>query len=223
MNFHIHESIKKISPKCSLGYLVIRNIVVQGTPPSLAHEFFHLQVEAAKFYNIEELLDIPPIIGVRGIYKKVDFNPVRHNKTSEDIVRNIIQRKGAYYVNSAIAVNNYCAIKFLLPFGLYDLDQIDGEISYQLDTMGAHINIEDKNAPTTVKPLLSDAKGVFGNPYLEDAIRAKVTLATRNILLVVYADEEVNKEELNKILSFARDMILCYNGGTVEIQDILSV
>lgn len=214
MNFHIHESVKKISPKCSLGYLVIRNIVVQGTPPSLAHEFFHLQVEAAKFYNIEELLDVPPIIGVRGIYKKVEFNPMRHNKASEDLVRSIIQRNGTYYVNSAVAVNNYCAIKFLLPFGLYDLDQIDGDISYQFD-------IEKKqNVP--VKPLLTDAKGEFGNSTL-DAVRTKVTLATRNILLVAYGDEEVNKEELTKILNFARDMMLCHNGGTVEIQDIISI
>lgn len=222
MNFHIHESVKKISPKCSLGYLVIRNIVVQGTPPSLAHEFFHLQVEAAKFYNIEELLDIPPIIGVRGIYKKVEFNPIRHNKASEDLVRSIIQRNGTYYVNSAVAVNNYCAIKFLLPFGLYDLDQIDGDISYQLDVEKKYEKFDDKNMPVTVKPLLTDAKGGFGNSTL-DAVRTKVTLATRNILLVAYGDEEVNKEELTKILNFARDMMLCHNGGTVEIQDIISI
>jgi DNA/RNA-binding domain of Phe-tRNA-synthetase-like protein len=219
MNFHIHESVKNVSPKCSLGYLVIRNIVVQGTPPSLAHEFFHLQVEAAKFYNIEELLDIPPIIGVRGIYKKVEFNPVRHNKTSEDLVRSIIQRNGAYYVNSAVAVNNYCAIKFLLPFGLYDLDQIDGDISYQLDAEKTHEKFDDKNMPITIKPLLTDDKGIFAL----DAVRTKVTLATRNILFVAYGDEEVNREELTKILNFARDMMLCYNGGTVEIQDIISV
>jgi DNA/RNA-binding domain of Phe-tRNA-synthetase-like protein len=222
MNFQIHESVKKISPKCSLGYLVIRNIVVQGTPPSLAHEFFHLQVEAAKFYNIEELLDIPPIIGVRGIYKKVEFNPIRHNKASEDLVRSIIQRNGTYYVNSAVAVNNYCAIKFLLPFGLYDLDQIDGDISYQLDAEKTHEKFDDKNKSITIKPLLTDAKGGFGNPAL-DAVRTKVTLATRNILLVAFGDGEVNREELTKILNFARDMMLCHNGGTVEIQDIISI
>ena len=222
MNFHIHESVKKISPNCSLGYLVIRNIVVQGTPPSLAHEFFHLQVEAAKFYNIEELLDIPPIIGVRGIYKKVEFNPVRHNKTSEELVRRIIQRKGAYYVNSAVAVNNCCAIKFLLPFGLYDLDKIDGDISYQLDAERTHVKSDDPNVPIAMKPSLTDAKGAFGNPTL-DAVRTRVTLATHNILLVIYADEEVNRTELAQTLTFAREMILCYNGGTVEMQDILSV
>lgn len=221
MKFHIHESVKKNSPKYSLGYIVIRNIVVQGTPPSLAQEFFHLQIEAAKFYNIEECLDLPPIIGVRGIYKKVEFNSERHNKNSEDLVRRIIQRKGVY-VNSAVAINNYCAIKFLLPFGLYDLDQIDGDVSYQLDAEGNHTKLEGENLSMTIKPVLKDAKGVFGNCTL-DAVRAKVTLATRNILVVVYGDEEVNKSELVKSLSFAKEMILCYNGGTVEMQDILSV
>ena len=220
MKLEIHESVKQSSPNFSLGYIVVRNITVQGTPPSLAQEFFHLQVEAAKFYNIDELVDIPPFVSVRGMYKKNHFNPTRRNQASEDLVRRVLQRKGVYYVNSAVAVNNYCALNFLLPFGLYDLDKIEGNITYQLDAESTYINIAGKDVMANSKPFLADGKGIFGNP-ISDARRTAVTLTTRNVLLVVYADEEVASEELTDILDFAGEMIVRHNGGTVDIQDII--
>ncbi|EIW17268.1 MULTISPECIES: B3/4 domain-containing protein [Pelosinus] len=222
MKFDIHDNVKTVNPKCTLGYLVIRNIAVHGTPPSLAQEFFHLQVEAAKFYNIEELMDIPPILGVRSIYKKVEFNPLRHNAFSEGVVRRVIQRKGADYVNSTVMINQYCAIKFLLPFGLYDLDKIDGDIRYELGAKGVLVNLDGNPVAGDEIPFLVDARGAFGN-FSSDAFRTKVTLATRNILVVVYADEEVETDELNNILDFTKDMILCNDGGNVEKQGIIKV
>lgn len=220
MQFDIRKSKMQYNANRSLGYLIIRDIVVQGTPPSLAQEFFHLQIEAAKFYNIDELMDIPPIMGVRSL-KKVEFNPVRHNTASEEVVRRVLQRKGVHYVNSAVAVANYCAIKFLLPFGLYDLDQIVGDVSCQL---GVEENCKKNksNSSHNVTPFLVDDEGIFGNP-MADAARTAVTLATRNILVVIYADEEVEKEELKKILTVTSEMMVCYNGGSIEKNSILEV
>ena len=208
MKLEVHESVKKIAPNSSLGYIVIRNITVQGTPPSLAQDFSHLQAEAAKLYNIDDILDSSHVVGVRSVYKKNDFNPSRYNKASEELVRRILQRKGVYYVNSAVVVSLYCAIKFLLPFGLYDLDQIDGDIVYQLHQEG--------NSGL----FLTDGKGAFGSSD-SDSRRTAVTLTTRNILLVVYADAEAAAEELTNILDFAGKMIVCHNGGTVETQAII--
>ncbi|MDF2635543.1 MAG: hypothetical protein K0R78_2417 [Pelosinus sp.] len=222
MKINIHESIKKINPRCTLGYSIIRNVVVHGASPSLAQELFHLQMEAAKFYNLEELINIPPIIGVRSIYKKVDFNPFRYNASSEEVVRRMLQKKGSDYVNSAVTVNNYCSIKFLVPLGLYDLDKIAGEVSYKLGDRGTFVNIDGNLIATDEKAFLTDAQGAFGNPTLE-AAHTKVTLATRNILLVVYADEESKREELSHILDFTKEMILTHNSGTVEAQAIITI
>lgn len=221
MRFAIHKSVRSLNPKCTLGCLIIRNIVMHGASSSLAQDFFHLQVAAAKFYKIDELMDVPPILGVRSIYKKAEFNPSRHNAFSEEVVRRVIQRKESDYVNSAVMINHYCAIKFLLPFGLYDLDQIDGDVSYQLGAEGTFINLNGIPVPAHEKPFLTDAKGAFGS-FNADAFRTKVTLATRNILLVVYAGEEVEQTELTNILEFTKGMILCNNGGTVEMQAIIT-
>lgn len=214
MRITIHESISEVIPNCRLGYLTINDVSVKGTPTALSQEFDRLQIEVGQAYNMDILPKLPRILAVRNMYKKLHFDPSHHRPASEALVRRVLQKKNLYYVNSAVDVNNYCSIKFLQPFGLYDLDQIVGDVSYQLATQGVYTNIAGKEVSTNNKPFLTDDLGVFGNPTA-DSRRTAVNLATRNLLAVVYADESVNHVELNTILDFAAEMFVCYNGGSV--------
>ncbi|CVK18959.1 MULTISPECIES: B3/4 domain-containing protein [Sporomusa] len=214
MQISIHENIRQVIPNCRLGYLTISDVIVRGTPPALSQEFAQLQQEVAKVYNLEDLPKLPRVLAVRNMYKKLDFDPSRYRPASEALVRRVLQKKDLYYVNSAVDVNNYCSIKYLLPFGLYDLDQIAGNVVYRREQEGSYINIAGNMVSTDNKPFLTDDKGVFGNPT-SDSRRTAVTLTTRNILAVIYADESVNTAELSGILDFAGNMFVCYNCGKV--------
>ncbi|WP_371381413.1 B3/4 domain-containing protein [Sporomusa aerivorans] len=219
MQIIIHKSISQVVPNCRLGYLLINNVVVRGTPPALSQEFGQLQQEVAKAYNMEVLPKLPRILAVRNMYKKLDFDPSRYRPASEALVRRVLQKKDLYYVNSAVDVNNYCSIKYLLPFGLYDLDQITSDVVYRRADEGNYINIANNEVSTGNKPFLTDSLGVFGNPT-SDSRRTAVTLTTRNLLAVIYADESVSVNELNSILDFAGAMFVCYNGGTVAGKNV---
>lgn len=214
MKISIHESIRQVIPNCRLGYLTISDVIVRGTPPALSQEFAQLQQEVAKVCNLELLPKLPRVLAVRNMYKKLDFDPSRYRPSSEDLVRQVLQKKDLYYVNSAVDVNNYCSIKYLLPFGLYDLDQIEGDVIYRREQAGSYINMAGKEVSTDNKPFLTDNKGAFGNPT-SDSRRTAVTLTTRNLLSVIYADESVSTEELSSMLDFVGNMFVCYNGGKV--------
>jgi DNA/RNA-binding domain of Phe-tRNA-synthetase-like protein len=120
-----------------------------------------------------------------------------------------------YYVNCAVDASNYCSLKFLLPFGLYDLDKIEGDIIYRRAEAGSYINMGGHSVSTDGKPLLTDAVGAFGNPT-SDSRRTAVSLSTTNMLSVVYAGADAGKEDLTNILQFAGEMLTRYNGGTVN-------
>ncbi|MBP2628671.1 MAG: hypothetical protein H6Q68_3382 [Firmicutes bacterium] len=220
MKFDIHESVKQGDTRCRLGYILIRNVKIQGTPPSLAQKFFQLQTSIAAVYNIDALANVPRIAGVGSLYNHKGFDASRYNLASEELVRRVIDNKDSYYVNSAVTVINYCSINFLLPIGLYDLDQINGDIMYNIPLEDNYMDIRGDVMATDCKPFLSDSNGVFGNSNAE-ARRTAVTLSTNNLLAVVYADEKVAAEELMRILNFTSEMIIRYNGGTVEKQEII--
>ncbi len=211
----IDDSILANCPDCRIGCLVIHNASIVGSSPSLSQEFLKLQNEVAKIYNIEGLTHLPPVMAVRTMYKKLDFDPTRYRPASEALVRRVLQHKGVYYVNSAVDASNYCSLKYLMPFGLYDLDKIEGDVVYRRAHDGTYVNIGGHPVSTEGKPFLSDAQGVFGNPT-SDSRRTAVSLATRNLLSVIFAGSGITKEELTPILQFTGDMLTRYNGGSVQ-------
>lgn len=202
-------------PDCRIGCLVINNVTIAGSSPALNQEFLQLQNEVAKIYNIEGLTQLPPIIAVRAMYKKLDFDPARYRPASESLVRRVLQQKGIYYVNSAVDVSNFCSLKYLMPFGLYDLDQIEGAVVYRRSHGGTYENMGDRMVSIEGKPFLTDSRGVFGNPT-SDSRRTAVSLATRNLLSVVYAGSGAAQEDLSRILQFTGEMLTRYNGGSVR-------
>lgn len=222
MNIRIAENIRQMMPECRLGYSVIGGVSVKGTPPPLAREFAELQQAAAAAYNLDSLAKVPRIAAVRGMYKQLQFDPARYRPASEALIRRVLQQKELYYVNSAVDVNNYCSLKFLLPFGLYDADKVQGDVVYDVAQQGTYTNIAGTEASTDGKPFLTDEAGVFGNPT-SDSRRTAVTLSTGNLLSVIFAEPEMTEAELADIVKFTGDMLVRYNGGAVLKADIVKV
>ena len=216
----IDDGILATCPDCRLGYLVINGVSIAGSSPALSQEFIKLQNEVAKIYHIDSLPILPQIMAVRNMYKKLDFDPSRYRPASESLVRRVLQHKGVYYVNSSVDASNYCSLKYLLPFGLYDLDKIEGNIKYSRADHGSYVNIGGHTVSTDGKPFLSDASGVFGNPT-SDSRRTAVSLTTTKLLSVVFAGAEAKTEDLVPVLQFASEILTRYNGGTVQEMQVV--
>ncbi|KYZ75412.1 hypothetical protein AXX12_13025 [Anaerosporomusa subterranea] len=216
----IDESIAKKVPGCRLGCILFEQVTVRGATPALTQEFIKLQQEASDAYQLDILPKLPRILAVRSMYKKMAFDPSRYRPASEALVRRVLQNKGVYYVNSAVDVNNYCSIKFLLPFGLYDAAEIQGDICYQMASGGSYIGVSGNTITAEGKPFLTDNLGVFGNPTA-DNLRTAVNLSSTNLLSVIYVDEEVSDSALNDMMDFTADMMVRYNSGQVVSQNIV--
>ena len=216
----IDAGILSSCPDCRLGCLLIRDVKIVGSSPALSQEFLKLQSEVAKVYNMEELTKLPPIMAVRTMYKKLDFDPARYRPASEALVRRVLQHKSLYYVNSAVDASNYCSLKYLVPFGLYDRDKIEGAVVYRRAHDGSYVNMGGNQVSTDGKPFLTDQLGVFGNPT-SDSRRTAVSLTTRNLLSVVYAGSGTGTEELTRILEFTGEILTRYNGGVVHSSAIV--
>lgn len=221
LQLSIDAGILSSCPDCRLGCLLIRDVKIVGSSPALSQEFLKLQSEVAKVYNMEELTKLPSILAVRAMYKKLDFDPSRYRPASEALVRRVLQHKSLYYVNSAVDASNYCSLKFLVPFGLYDWDKIEGPVVYRRAHDGSYVNMGGNQVSTDGKPFLTDQLGVFGNPT-SDSRRTAVSLTTRNLLSVVYAGSGTEPGELSRILEFTGEILTRYNGGIVQASAIIS-
>ena len=123
---------------------------------------------------------------VRTMYKRVGLDPTKNRPSSEALLRRVRKGDELPRINSLVDVINWCSLETRLPFGLYDLDRIEGDVTLRLGVEGeAYAGIRKDTVHVAGRLTLADAAGAFGNPT-SDSARTMVTTATTRALVVIF-------------------------------------
>jgi DNA/RNA-binding domain of Phe-tRNA-synthetase-like protein len=157
----------------------------------------------------------------RTLYRKIGLDPTRRRPSSEALVRRIIQNKALYKVNTLVDCGNFCSSSFGLSIGIYDADQIHGDVELRLGKTGeSYLGINKGEITIANRFAIADETGPFGNPS-SDSDRTKITLETTNVLFIIYAPTNYKFEELEKHTNFAQSVFLKYCLGNVRHKSFL--
>jgi DNA/RNA-binding domain of Phe-tRNA-synthetase-like protein len=100
-----------------------------------------------------------------------------------------------------------------LPYGLYDRDQIDGEVELRLGRAGEeYAGIRKDVVHVDGRLVLADERGPFGNPT-SDSSRTMVSTATTRALVVVYAPRDVGREVVTEALDRTAERAAAFTGA----------
>jgi DNA/RNA-binding domain of Phe-tRNA-synthetase-like protein len=156
----------------------------------------------------------PPaeVTSVRAMYKRVGLDPTKTRPSSEALLRRIRKGDTLPHINSMVDVCNWCSLEFQLPYGLYDADQIDGDVELRLGVAGeSYAGIRKDDVHVDGRIALADRIGPFGNPS-SDSARTMVTTATTRALLVVFAPREVEVRHLTHVLDITSSRMSEFTG-----------
>jgi DNA/RNA-binding domain of Phe-tRNA-synthetase-like protein len=157
----------------------------------------------------------PPgeIAAVRAMYKRVGIDPTKRRPSSEALLRRV--RKGVPLprINVMVDVCNWCSLEVQLPYGLYDLERVEGDVVLRIDAPGeSYPGIRKDDVHVGGRIALADAAGPFGNPT-SDSARTMVTTATTRALVVVYAPREIEAARLEHVLDLTSARMAEFSGG----------
>ena len=144
----------------------------------------------------------PPEAGtlVRAMYRRTGLDPTKRRPSSEALLRRVLKGDPLPRINNVVDVCNWCSLEFQLPYGLYDLDRIQGDIELRLGREGeAYAGIRKDEVHVSGRLTLVDSQGAFGNPS-SDSARTMVTGAARRVLMVVFAPAELPRERLENVI-----------------------
>ena len=123
---------------------------------------------------------------VRTMYKRVGIDPTKTRPSSEALLRRVRKGDDLPRINSLVDVINWTSLESQLPFGLYDLDQIQGDVMLRLGREGeSYPGIRKDAVHVAGRLTLVDAAGPFGNPT-SDSARTMVTTQTSRALVVIF-------------------------------------
>jgi DNA/RNA-binding domain of Phe-tRNA-synthetase-like protein len=149
---------------------------------------------------------------VRAMYKRVGLDPTKTRPSSEALLRRIRRGDELPRVNSLVDVINWTSVESQLPFGLYDLDRMTGEVVLRLGQPGEeYAGIRKDTVHVAGRLTLADAAGPFGNPT-SDSARTMVTPATRRALIVIFAPVSVAAATAERVLELTKTRVALYCG-----------
>jgi DNA/RNA-binding domain of Phe-tRNA-synthetase-like protein len=150
---------------------------------------------------------------VRAMYKAVGLDPTRRRPSSEALLRRVVRGDALPRINSLVDICNWCSLEFQLPYGLYDLDHVEGAVQLRLGRDGEEYAGIGKDVVHVAGRLtLADVRGPFGNPS-SDSARTMVAPGATRALVVVFAPAPVPAAHLATVLDTTSRRILQLAGG----------
>ena len=174
----------------ALGVLEAEGIQVQSLPPAFDHEADELIARLLARFAGKSPADIPGVAETRSLFHRLDVDPTRTRPSSEALLRRVLQGKGMPRVNPAVDVCNLCSLEHQLPLGLYDRDEIKGDLVVRAGKPGeGYTGIRRQRVNLAGRLLISDDNGPFGAPT-SDSAHTAVKTRTRNLAVVLFCPVE---------------------------------
>jgi len=159
----------------------------------------------ARLRTIPEPEDV--IAAVRTMYKRVGIDPTKTRPSSEALLRRVRRGDELPRINSLVDIINWCSLETQLPYGLYDLDRIQGGVTLRIGAAGEEYEgIRKAVVHVADRLTLADDAGPFGNPT-SDSARTMVTTATVRALVVIFVPAALPQALSERAVALTRQRI----------------
>jgi DNA/RNA-binding domain of Phe-tRNA-synthetase-like protein len=211
-----------IAARVRLGLLTLEGVAVRAEDAALAAR---VDAECAALrarYGEGRSSEVPGTEDARTLYKALGIDPTKTRPSNEALLRRALKGEPLYRINSLVDALNLASLREQLPFGLYDLDRIEGDVVLRLGAAGeTYEGIGKGPVQAAGRPVLVDARGPFGNPT-SDSLRTSIRLETTRCLVVAYAPASAAPARLEGVLDRTAATLIEACGGRVGGRQLLS-
>lgn len=211
----------ELTGRVRLGVLVLESVTVRDADEALAAEIDAYARELRERYGQARSGDLPEAEEGRTLYKALGLDPTKTRPANEALLRRVLKGESLYRVNTLVDALNLCALRFQLPFGLYDLDRVAPPVVLRRGAAGeAYDGIRKAQVNVEGRPVLADVQGPFGNPT-SDSARTMITPRTVRALVTVYAPAGYGLGRLEKVLDGTEATLTRACSGSRTLRQIL--
>ena len=182
-----------------VGYLQLSGCRITDSSDALLETFDETISRVRQQFSDMPISEHPVAGGVRRLFKSVGIDPSRYRPSGESLVRRVLKNQALNHINSIVDINNICSMESLFPLGVYDRAQIIGNVSIRLGTGDDVYHGIERSINIDGKLVSADDKGAFGSP-IADSDRTRVTEATRDALVLLYAPESTDAAAVHSTL-----------------------
>lgn len=205
----------ELAGRIRIGLAALDGVTVRPSDPALAAEISSASEELRRRHAGVASGDVPGVADARALYKALGIDPTKTRPSNEALLRRVLKGEALYTVNTLVDALNLSSVREQVPFGLYDLGRVEPPVVLRRGTVGeSYEGIRKGPVNVEGRPVLSDARGPFGNPT-SDSARTMITLETRSALVIAYAPASWTASKVQGVLERTAATLVKFSGGTV--------
>jgi DNA/RNA-binding domain of Phe-tRNA-synthetase-like protein len=162
-------------------------------------------------HNIETLKDNPTVRAFRDFYWKLGVDPTKTRPSGEALLRRVLHGDELPRISAVVDAYNLASTKTILPISGFDVDLLNQPFHVRFAKNGETFTGIGMDKPITLTEqmlVLADQKQVLCIYPYRDTDLTKITMQTRNAMIIVYGvlgiDEQVLKEAAETTLDYIR-------------------
>jgi len=166
--------------------------------------------EIKNYYNLETLKNDPQMRLYRDFFWKIDIDPTKTRPASEALIRRILAGSPLPQINTAVDSYNLASIKSGVPLAAFDAGMLKGELTMRFAKEGeefAGIGMKEPKILAGKEIVIEDQESLVAIYPYRDADKSKITLDTKEILLMSCGVPGVSGEKLDEALNMASDYL----------------
>ena len=182
-----------------LYYAVAKGVEVSERDEEVEGMLREAEEELRKRYTLESLREDPKVRAYRKFMWSIGIDPTKVRPASEALARRAL-RSSLPNINSLVDLGNAVSVKYLVPIGIYDLDNVKGEMELRRAKEG-ELFLPIGRGEVRLKGnelVLADEEGVMHLFPYRDSRRTMVTLETKNALVAAAGVPGVPEEDVRK-------------------------
>ena len=171
----------------AVGSWVVRETVVRERDEELERMKREVERQIREKFSLEALKDRPVFRAYRDFYWRLGIDPTKDRPAGEALVRRILSGRPLPAINTAVDCYNLASAETGVAMGAYDLSKISGKLRLRRGNSGEEFLGIGFSFPTKLRggePVLSDEEKIVAVYPYRDSEPTKVTLETREILIL---------------------------------------
>jgi len=181
--------------------------------------------EVRSKYNIETLKDNPTVRAYRDFYWKLDIDPTKTRPSGEALLRRILHGDELPRISTVVDAYNLASIQTIIPISGFDKDRLAPPFYVRFAKKGETFTGIGMTKPLSLIEkmlVLADENQVLCIFPYRDCDNTKITMQTRNVLVVAYGAPEISIEQLRDATETTLNYIRQVAGGEIEAINVFS-
>lgn len=211
----VSPDVRSAFPDIRLCSALIRGLHIDECNPSLDLEVKRIEEDFRRRLPLGALKDYGNVRAYRDFYWRIGIDPTKQRPAAEALIRRVLQGKSIPRINVAVDSINLASMMFVVSIAAYDYDKIVGKVVLRWSRDGElFMGIGDLEAkPIPRQLVLADDEKIIGLYPHRDSELSKITLSTKNVLLISCGVPGVSLDSLRDAIIFAWKLLEDYCGG----------